>query len=110
MVGTDADATPCCAIFFLAASSQVPAHEAACSPSYNSSRERDGALLCHQARGRPGTFSHALGRIIEINRGQLFEYVKLDGPILDGLREKAKELGQELAATEPVEEEVVGGE
>ena len=35
-------------------------------------------------------------------------YVKLDGPILDGLRQKAKELGQELAETEPVEGEVVG--
>ncbi len=34
--------------------------------------------------------------------------VKLDGPILDGLRQKAKELGQELAETEPVEGEVVG--
>lgn len=34
-------------------------------------------------------------------------YVKLEGPILDGLREKAKELGQELAKTEPVEAEVV---
>lgn len=34
-------------------------------------------------------------------------YVKLEGPILDGLREKAKELGQELAETEPVEAEVV---
>ena len=35
------------------------------------------------------------------------QYVKLDGPILDGLRQKAKELGQELAETEPVEGEVV---
>ena len=35
------------------------------------------------------------------------QYVRLDGPILDGLREKAKELGQELAKTEPVEAEVV---
>lgn len=33
--------------------------------------------------------------------------VKLDGPILDGLRQKAKELGQELAETEQVEGEVV---
>ncbi len=38
------------------------------------------------------------------------QYVKLDGPILDGLREKAKELGQELAETEPVEGKVVGVE
>ena len=30
-------------------------------------------------------------------------YVKLEGPILDGLRQKAKELEQELAETEPVE-------
>ncbi len=37
-------------------------------------------------------------------------YVKLDGPILDGLCQKAKELGQELAETEPVEGEVVGAE
>ena len=34
-------------------------------------------------------------------------YVKLDGPILDGLRQKANELGQELAETEQVEGEVV---
>ncbi len=36
------------------------------------------------------------------------QYVRLDGPILDGLREKAKDLGQELAETEPVEGEAVG--
>ena len=35
------------------------------------------------------------------------QYVRLDGPILDGLRQKAKELGQKLAETEPVEAEVV---
>ncbi len=35
-------------------------------------------------------------------------YVKLEGPILDGLRQKAKELGQELAETEPVEGKVIG--
>ncbi len=35
------------------------------------------------------------------------QYVKLDGPILDGLRQKVKELGQELAETEQVEGEVV---
>ena len=35
------------------------------------------------------------------------QYVKLDGPILDGLREKAKELEQELEETEQVEGEVV---
>ena len=38
------------------------------------------------------------------------QLVKLDGPILDGLRQKAKELGQELAETEPVEGEAVGAE
>ena len=35
-------------------------------------------------------------------------YVKLDGPILDEIRERAKELGQELTETEPVEGEIVG--
>ncbi len=34
-------------------------------------------------------------------------YVKLEGPILDGLCEKAKELGQQLAEREPVEGEIV---
>jgi hypothetical protein len=35
------------------------------------------------------------------------QYVRLDGPILDGLRQKAKELGQELAEAEPVEGEIL---
>ena len=35
------------------------------------------------------------------------QLVKLDGPILDGLREKAKELFNELVEAEPVEAEAV---